>query len=227
MSIYDLLDCLRRRLSARGVPRDYLRDLLDELEDHFRQSIAAGRSEAESLAALGDEETIVETTLNSLRRDSWLGRNQIACLIVAPILLYPIVLALAVLPLAMLGLWLSKHTAIPHTGWVFHLWRGATESVSNLAFPIFCFWLLAKASRKFFCGRSFMLFACGEIIVWSLVTMTTIRLPSTPHAHGQFMLGVGIAWPVANGYKQILLAIYATSLLWWLFRHWQRNLQLA
>ncbi|HUB27951.1 MAG TPA: hypothetical protein VL992_21175 [Tepidisphaeraceae bacterium] len=226
MSIHDLLDRLRRRLAARGAPEAYVRHLLDELEDHYRQAVAAGRSEAEALAALGDETQLVQSTLISLRRDRWIGRHRVACFIVAPLLLYPIALSLVVLPLGMPGIWLARHTAIPRSAWEFHLWKWSIESISNIVFPVTCVWLLQTMSRRFFCGRRFALCACGEIIAWSLAAMATIHLPSTPEAHGAFMLGVGVRWPIVDGYKQILLAFYVAAFLWWLIRH-RRDPQFA
>src|SRR5580698_4760737 len=99
----DLFDRLRRRLSARGVPAGYVGSLVEELQDHYRQSVSAGMAESDALAALGDEEEIVRTTLNSLRRDSFVGRHRISFFVIAPILAYPILLILVGLPLGMLG----------------------------------------------------------------------------------------------------------------------------
>src|SRR5262249_51809468 len=52
MTKAEFLDTLRRRLS--GLPAEEIDDLVGDYDTHFAEGMAAGRSEAEIAAALGD-----------------------------------------------------------------------------------------------------------------------------------------------------------------------------
>jgi len=219
----DLFDRLRRRLSARGVPAAYVSSLVEELQDHCRQSVSAGMAENDALAALGDEEEIVRTTLNSLRRDSFVGRHRISLFVIAPILAYPILLILVGIPLGMLGDWLVTREGIARSGVLMHVWKWTTELSINLALPIACLFLFSRLIRRGYCSRRLAIFAFGMIAVWSLAVMTAIRLPSGPADPRKIMLSVGVYWPVRGVDQRILFFVYIAMFIRWLIQRRRLN----
>ena len=218
MSIQNLCDRLRVRLKKRGAADAYVQSLLEELEDHYRQSIAAGRSEEEALSALGDEQSIYDQTVRSLRRDAWIGRHQVFSFVIAPFLYYPLAIIAIGFSLGMLGEWLFVKLGLPKNGWLAETWKWTTLTAFNFALPMVSFLLVRAACRRYSCGRAFTLIACGLMVAWSLAMHAWIKLPDSARGQLKFVLGAGVGWPMTATSQWVLLVFYGSLFLAWLAR---------
>ena len=87
-----LFDRLRIALAAKGVSGAYTDRLIEELQLHFRAAInrhslgglSDENAQAAALKELGSEDEIVQSTLDTLRRESFVGRHRILSMIVLP-----------------------------------------------------------------------------------------------------------------------------------------------
>jgi len=227
MSIQNLCDRLRVRLKKRGAADEYVQSLLEELEDHYRQSIAAGRTEEEALAALGDEDEILQTTIHSLRRDSWLGRHRVLAFVIAPILFYPLAIMVVGLPIGFLSEGLFKHALLPRNGLMTHIWKWTILGVFNFALPICGFLMMRALCRRFRCGPVFATVACGLTVAWTLAAYTAINLPKNANGRVNFVLGAGVGWPLTAKSHWILLCFYGILLFPWMIRRFRFAPRLA
>jgi hypothetical protein len=180
---------------------------------------AAGKSQNDALAALGDENKIFQTTLRTLRRDTWIGRHRVLCFIIAPILFYPTAITLMGLPLGLFGQWLFKYSGLPRNGTIIHIWKWTTLSAFNLALPILGFLLIRAVCRRYYCGRGFAVTACGLTVAWSLATHTWITLPNALKGRVTFVMGAGLGWPLTVRWEWPLLCFYTALVLLWTARH--------
>src|ERR1700729_1058288 len=95
MNDQNLLDNLRRRFTASGVSPAYADPLIEELQlppqasidTHLLRGLSTEQAESAALATLGTEQQILRTTLNTLRRENFIGRHRILSMILAPLML--------------------------------------------------------------------------------------------------------------------------------------------
>jgi hypothetical protein len=219
MDSLNLFESVRRRLAARGVAAAYADRLIEELELHFYAAVEGHllggcREEDARVAALrqlGSEQEIVRTTLDSLRRERFVGRHRVLCMILAPMVLEPLTQILVAMLL------FSIFRRVEYARW---LWRLGieldgrimfigVEILCNLAVPLVFVSGLWRLGHQRFCGRAYTLAGCGLLMICSLY----IQLRSFPAGQKP-----PPPWWTLTPYQEILLGIYGVLLIQWLVR---------
>lgn len=171
---------LRKSLAGKGIPAAYTDRLIEELQLHFRASVdryllgSVNRDEAgpKALAALGTGQEIVETTLQTLRQESFVGRNRFLSLIIGPAVLM-MLSRIAVVVLFVLSGMPRLHIYLRHYP---YLLRGlimffdsrislqVQGVLCNIVVPsVFVVWIWGLGCRKF-CGLVYTAASCGILM---------------------------------------------------------------
>jgi hypothetical protein len=170
MNSLEWFENLHRDLRARGAAATYVDRLIEELQEHFQASVTSNllsghsqeKAEADALSMLGDEREIVRTALAALRRDSFVGRHRILCMIIAPPVLMTMVQVLVALSATF---WFRLTPRFALVGWL-----PALEIICNLLVPIAFVGGLWRLGQRRFCGAGFTSAGCGILMAWSLYT---------------------------------------------------------
>ena len=222
MNGQNLFDGLRRRLAAKGVSAPYVDRLLEELQLHFQASVdrhllsgfSSEQAETAALARLGTEQEIVRATLHTLRRESFVGRHRILCMMVAP----PLLVTMARLLVVYLFLFGFQFLirGFPHIYFRISRFQGPLdEMMCNLLVPLLFISAFWRLGRRKFCGTGYTMVGCCLLTacsLWIQVKHRAAGMPRPPHS-----------W-VPSAYQTALLSIYCILLIAWLIR---RNRQIT
>jgi hypothetical protein len=155
------LEAIRQLLLRRGAPGAYVERLIGELAEHradlvhdlMRDGRSLDQAGLEADRRLGEASALVEAAFVEMRRNSFVGRHRLACLIVLPVVVLPlswtIVLVLAAWTTGMLAPGFHVGTMSAQSRVVISIACGACNFAMPAALGA-AFWLLA---RRRFCGR--------------------------------------------------------------------------
>jgi hypothetical protein len=221
-------DRLRRHFAADAVPAAYVDGLIEELQLHFEASVnrhllgglTGEQAEAAALAGIGTEKEIVRATLDTLRRERFMGRHRFLCLVFLPtaLLLGYQFLVLQLerslvdwLSIGPARLWGLFHQRL--LGSDFSLEMALYLFTCNLILPLVLIRALWKAARRNFCGWAYTMVGCA------------ILLHNCYHAQMRY-LDPGTEPPspswVPSGYQLSLVSICGLMLVVWQIRRNKR-----
>jgi hypothetical protein len=202
MNLQSFFHRLQLRLNAERVPADYSSRLIEELKSHAQAAIdrhllggmSSDAAEAAALQEIGSEAEIVRSTLDSLRRETFIGRNRILSLFIAPPLL---------LLAAMIGTTLL-FTCIRYFRYPLNMppaiFAKIQMPIANILLPLLFVAYLWRLGRRHFCGFGFTLSACILLAAVSLYVQIAAHPANaprpahwTPSANHVFLLVVYLA----------------------------------
>jgi len=212
-----ILPALERSLLRRGLPRDYVRRAIDELDAHCGDVVANHTGERGATAAadrvIGDPRQLGERLVSDYRSARFAGRHPLMAFVVAPIpitlLVWTLCLALGA-AVSMAVAWLTGE----HSAWTFTSLE-FLHRLSTIAPQFVCGWGFWRLSERSGWGRVWALPACGQVAITWWLFNSTLALPTAP-GHGQFSVGLGGGlWLLAPA---VFLALVA-----WRLRHGDRR----
>lgn len=194
-----ILPGLERLLLRRGLPRDYVRRTIDELDAH-RGDVA--QSDPRSTAALatsrvlGDPRALAARLVQDYRSARFAGRRPLLTFVVAPI---PLALLVWVLCLAVGA---AIAFAVVSLFGEYSLWTFTAleflHRLSAIAPQLLCGWWFVRLSRRSGWGWAWAVPACGLVALTWWLFQSELVLPTAPGA-GQFRVGLGassvLVWP--------------------------------
>jgi hypothetical protein len=188
-------DELRSRLVRQGLPTDYVRRLVGELNDHFQDlKEETMHTDVEAYAQLGKVEEVARAATTAYRQRSFLGRHLWAALLV--FVVSPVALSIVAMPVAIfaaywfgrgLGYWDQAGVHLGAWGRTL-LPYGLTLAAIVLPAALLCLFY-CRVAQRIGLGRRWMLLSCGVLAVFAAVAHCQVLLD--PSGHGTLTVGLG------------------------------------
>jgi len=219
MSEQSWLNQVARALVCRGLPRNYIRRLTDELAEHYQDLSMENQSMDANLLAerLGTPAELAERAVQEMRGRRFAGRHPLVTFVAAP-------LPITVVLLLGFGLtFLATLSFVPEDsdageaipGWVATVLPTLVWAMRFLPFiagaSFFC-WLGNRA----LCGPRWSFAACALVGVLASLFAISLTLPTAGPGSGTLTLGFSIP----PGSMQLLQAV-APMAVWGIFA-WSR-----
>jgi hypothetical protein len=187
-----ILPGLERSLLRRGLPRDYVRRAIDELDAHCGDVASSDRRSDTALAVtdrvVGDAAQLGQRLVSDYRAARFAGRHPLLAFVVAPLPVTLLVWALSLaLGAAIAGgiAWLAGE----HSAWTFTAME-FLHRLTAIAPQILTGWWFWRLSARSGWGRAWALPACGLVALTWWLFESRLVLPTSP-GNGQFSVGVG------------------------------------
>jgi len=189
-------DELRNRLLRQGLPADYVRRLVGELNDHFQDlKEETMRTDVEACAQLGPVEEVARAVTTAYRQRSFLGRHPLAAFLVFAV--SPVALSILAMPVVFFAAyWLGRglgywDQAGVHLGvWGRSVLPYGLTLVAIVLPTALLSLLYCRVAQRIGMGKRWMLLSCGVLAVFAAAVHCQVLLD--PSGHGRLTVGVGV-----------------------------------